>query len=63
MSDLIDFSILSPSEEKTLRLLDEDDAPDEHILDYLQEIGKLDLAEYVFAELLCKKPDIQSKAL
>ena len=58
MSDLSDFSILSPSEEKTLRLLDEDDAPDEHILDYLQEIGKIHLAEYVFAELLCKKPDI-----
>jgi hypothetical protein len=58
MSDLIDFSILSPSEEKTLRLLDEDDAPDQHILDYLQEIGKIHLAEYVFAELLCKKPDI-----
>jgi len=58
MSDLTDFSILSPSEEKTLRILDEDDAPDQHILDYLQEIGKIHLAEYVFEELLCKKPDI-----
>ena len=53
-----DFSILSPSEEMTLRLLDEDDAPDQHILEFLQDVGKMHLAEYVFAELLCKKPEV-----
>ena len=58
MSDFSDFNILSPSEDKSLRLLDEDNAPDEHILEYLQARGKIHLAEYVFAELLCKKPDI-----
>jgi hypothetical protein len=61
MEDFNDFNILSPSEERSLRLLDQDDALDQQILEFLQEIDKMHLAQYVFAEILCRKPELPTE--